>query len=233
MLYTDWLSHNSKLTKKKNGVLVVTPAYCLHSRLQQGRKDAKVYSVFFEQFMPCVTKKTVFQRQVLVATNDSTLCTVSDEAFALLLLENNYDRWVDIYRLQKGEVTPKRGQKRREFESDVPTKYTKGGIVYNQTEKKEDPKGWSSEGIKRFNELFDSVKQDRKAHKTFIKTWLTNKRTQLMGKTHSRKRKQPQPQARIELLESDDDVNIDDAASATIHGAEQDTDNDLSGNEND
>ena len=92
--------------------------------------------------------------------------------------------------------------------------------MYNQTEKKEDPKGWSSEGIKRFNELFDSVKQDRKANKLFIKTWLTIKRTQLMGKTHSRKRKQPQPQARIELLESDDDVSIDEAASATIHGAE-------------
>jgi hypothetical protein len=49
----------------------------------------------------------VFDRQVSVATNDKTLCTVSDEAFALLLLENSFDRWQDIYRLRKGEVTPK------------------------------------------------------------------------------------------------------------------------------
>ena len=231
MLNIDWLLQNSKLTKKKNGKLVVTPAYCLNSQLQQGRKNAMVYSVLFEQFMPCVTKKTVFQRQVLVATNDITLSTVSDEAFALLLLENNYDRWVDIYRRQKGEVTPKRGQKRREFESDVPTKYTKGGIVYDQTAKKQHPKGWSSEGIQRFNELFDSVKQDRKENKSFIKKWLTNKRAQMIGNTQSRKRKQPQPQARIELLESDDDDSIDDAASASIHGAEA-IDSNLSGNEN-
>ena len=53
----------------------------------------------------------------------------------------------------------------------------------------------------------------------------------MIGKTDSQKRKQPQLQARIELLESDDDVIINEAASATIHGAEA-TDIDLSGNEN-
>jgi hypothetical protein len=62
-------------------------------------------------------------------------------------LKNSFDCWQDIYRLQKGEVTPKRGQKRREFESDVPTRYTKGGIVYDKTVKNNDPKGWSAEGI--------------------------------------------------------------------------------------
>jgi hypothetical protein len=62
-----------------------------------------------------VIKKSVFDRQVCVATNDKTLCTVSDEVFALLLLENSFDRWIDIYHLRKGQVTPKRGQKRWEF----------------------------------------------------------------------------------------------------------------------
>jgi hypothetical protein len=88
-----------------------------------------MYEIFFDNFLPCVIKKSGFDRQVCVATNDKTLCTVlSDEAFALLLLENSFDCWIDIYRLRKGQVTPKQGQKRREFESDVPTKYTKGGI---------------------------------------------------------------------------------------------------------
>ena len=80
----------------------------------------------------------MFDQQVSVARNDSTICTVSDEAFALLLLENSWKNWVDIYQLQQGEVTPKRGQKRRKFESDVPTKYRKGGISYNKMVKNYD-----------------------------------------------------------------------------------------------
>jgi hypothetical protein len=38
----------------------------------------------------------------------------------------SFDYWVGIYQLQKGEVTPKQGKKRCEFEPDIPTKYTKG-----------------------------------------------------------------------------------------------------------
>jgi hypothetical protein len=64
---------------------------------QQGRSNPKMYEIFFDTFLPCVIKKVVFDRQVSVATNDRTLCTVSDEAFALLLLENSFDRWQDIF----------------------------------------------------------------------------------------------------------------------------------------
>ena len=115
----DWLKErNFKRSTSIPTDLIVT--------LPEGRRNKQVYPIFFDRFLSSVVKKSVFEHQVRVATNDSTLCTVSDEAFALLLLENSWDRWLDIYRRQKGKVTPKRGQKRREFESDVPTKYTKG-----------------------------------------------------------------------------------------------------------
>ncbi len=87
---------------------IVTLSYSQNKVWQQGRKHPKMYAIFFDHFLPCVIKKTVFDCQVGVATNDSTLCTVSDEAFALLLLENSFNRWMDIFQLQKGEVTPKR-----------------------------------------------------------------------------------------------------------------------------
>ncbi len=190
-----------------------------------------MYKVFFDNFLPCVIKKSVFDRQVSVATNDKTLCTVSDEAFALLLLENSFDRWQDIYRLRKGEVTPKRGQKRREFESDVPTKYTKGGIVYDKTVKNNDPKGWSAEGIKRYNELYATIKMDPKANKTFTINWLEKKKANLLDAVQTRKRKRPQQQARIELLDSEDDNSGNETASANIDG-ENGSDNESSNNEN-
>jgi hypothetical protein len=172
-----------------------TAAYCINNIWRQGRRNAKMYKVFYDNFLPCVIKKSVFEHQVAVATNDRTLCTVSDEAFALLLLENNFDGWQDIYRLRKVEVTPKRGQKRREFESDVPTRYTKGGIVYDKTIKNNDPKGWSAEGIKRYNEQYATVKADRKSNKAFTIKWLEERKTNLLDAVQTRKQKCPQQQA--------------------------------------
>jgi hypothetical protein len=189
--------------------------------------------VFFDNFLPCVIKKSMFEHQVAVATNDRTLCTVSDEAFALLLLENSFDRWQDIYRLRKGEVTPKRGQKRREFESDVPTRYTKGGIVYDKTVKNNDPKGWSAEGIKRYNKLYAKVKEDRKTNKTFAINWLEKRKANLLKAVQTQKRNRPQQKAQIELLDSeDDDSGNETAGSADINGANG-NDNGSSDNESD
>ena len=192
-----------------------------------------MYKVFFDNFLPCVIKKSVFDHQVAVAANDRTLCTVSDEAFALLLLENSFDRWQDIYRLQKGEVTPKRGQKRREFESDVPTRYTKGGrIVYDKTVKNNDPKGWSAEGILRYSKLYAMVKEDRKTNRAFTTNCLVKRKENQLDAVQTRKRKRPQQQARIELLDSEDDGSGNESASANINRANG-TDNESSDDEKD
>jgi hypothetical protein len=191
-----------------------------------------MYKVFFDNFLPCVIKKSVFEHQVAVATNDRTLCTVSDEASTLLLLENSFDCWQDIYRLRKGEVTPKRGQKRREFVLDIPTRYSKGGIVYDKTVKNNDPKGWSAEGIKRYNKLYATVKEDRKSYKAFTINWLKERKTNLLDAVQTRKRKRPQQQARIEWLESEDDDSGNETASANINGANG-TDHESSDDERD
>jgi hypothetical protein len=134
--------------------------------------------------------------------------------------------------LWNGEVTPKRGQKRREFESDVPTRYTEGGIVYDKTVKNNHPKGWSAEGIKRYNKLYATVKEDPKSNKAFTINWLEERKTNLLDAVQTRKRKRPQQQARIELLESEDDDSGNETASANINGANG-TDNESSDNEND
>jgi hypothetical protein len=212
----DWLKEHAKARRAKHKDATTTAGYCVNNIWRQGRRNAKMYKVFFDNFLPCVIKKSVFEHQVVVATNDRTLCTVSDEAFALLLLENSFDRWQDIYRLQKGEVAPKRGQKRREFESDVPARYIKGGIVYDKTVKNDDPEGWSAEGIKRYNELYATVKEDHKSNKAFTINWLKERKTNLLDAVQTRKRKRPQHQARIELLESEDDDSGNETASANI-----------------
>jgi hypothetical protein len=228
----DWLKKHAKAERAKHKDAITTVDCCINKTWQEGRRNAKMHDIFIDNLLPCVIKKLVFDCQVSVAADDRTLCTVSDEAFALLLLENSFDRWQDIYQLRKGEVAPKRGQKRREFESDVPTRYAKGGIVYDKTVKKNDPQGWSAEGIKRYNELYAMVKKDRKTNKTFTINWLAKRKANLFNAVQTRKRKRPQQQARIELLDSEDDDSGNETASADKNGAKG-TDNELRENESD
>jgi hypothetical protein len=81
-------------------------------------------------------------------TSPDTVCTIIDEACALLLVENSYDRWTDIYNQTGGIPKQRRGDRTRECDSDIASLYTHGGIKYvlHQTTKK---KGWTDQGIER------------------------------------------------------------------------------------
>jgi hypothetical protein len=76
------------------------------------------------------------------------------------------------------------------------------------------------------------VKEDRKTNKSFTTNWLEKRKANLLDAVQTRKRKRPQQQARIELLDSEDDDSGNETASANINGANE-TDNESSGNERD
>ena len=100
-----------------------------------------------------------------MATKENDLCTPSDEALTLLLLENSYDRWIDIYKKAEGKVSKRRLNKNRQWHSDVRTRYTDGGIMYqsnHDTNKRSNSKGWTDDGIDRFNELCSKVSCGRR-----------------------------------------------------------------------
>jgi hypothetical protein len=88
--------------------------------------------------------------------------TVSDEAFAILTLENNWDRWMAMAIADLWKTSP------------VPTKWTvtkdKSTIAAPRegdaaTQKCEAEarrfRGWSAKGILRYNQLFDQIKKER------------------------------------------------------------------------
>ena len=180
------------------------------SAFLKGRKQEKVYSVFFDRFVCCITGKTWFKSKIKEESSDQQeICTASDEAFTLLLLENSYERWADIYKNTGGRPIPLRGIKNCQWQSDVKTKYTDGGIQYSSTDTHDRVgKGWSTEGIKRFNELFEQVKQDQKEHPEFVKIFIENKKKQITGT----KRKREVVMARHELWEDrkEPDVMVSD-----------------------
>ena len=82
----------------------------------------------------------------------SSLMTVSDEAFALLVLENNIYEW--MYQVEQTEV--ERAVKKRKL-----SRYTGKGQNIDGT-----TKGWSMEGKRRYNAIFDTVKDQRAMSKS-------------------------------------------------------------------
>ena len=78
---------------------VTKPAFSLTKFLEE-RKNQEAYTVFFEHFVPCVTKKTVWDICLEKAERNNRqsrltpLCSVRDEAFVLLLLETSFKRLV-------------------------------------------------------------------------------------------------------------------------------------------
>ena len=73
----------------------VKPAFTLQEFLE-GRSNFEAYSQFCSYFLPSVGKKTYWRDTVLNAKTDQDVITKSNEAFTLLCLENQWDRWFDL-----------------------------------------------------------------------------------------------------------------------------------------
>ena len=145
----------------------------------EGRTLPSAYRIVYEMFIPSIASSETFKMQMGQRMRNEKdtreLYTKSDEAFTLLLLENYYDRWMDIYQNHGGRPPVNRGSRKKCFESKVRPKYTAGGNVYDEQGGKASScgmrkgKGWDISGIRRYNELFDQVEADRNNHPLFVK----------------------------------------------------------------
>ena len=71
----------------------------------QGRNDPSV-TVLFQNLVPCVVGKKKFKvKMTEPLTTDAEIWSVSNEAFTLLLLENQYDQWTDIHQQREKKTT--------------------------------------------------------------------------------------------------------------------------------
>ena len=142
------------------------------------RRNNEAYTVFYSTFLPVVVGRSLLKK--LVADKDTVeeVATISDEALTLLGLENNGDRWDDIFTRCKGDVRPyAKGQDiPEEHKTTVPTKYTKVSNPDANSEKEGTNKAWTRDGILRFNQLRKGIIQDRAAHPQFLPAWLAHER---------------------------------------------------------
>ena len=97
----------------------------------------------------------------------SKFVTVADEALALLVLENNVELWFEVANGNCLQLSKKKGhsneKEKRGEENTQATDETTSVAVYTGKGANCDgtKKGWSKEGIKRYNELYRKVKEIR------------------------------------------------------------------------
>ena len=145
---------------------IYVPAYALRDMLEL-RKNKVAYTMFVKTFLkPVYSLKWKAKQYQEDNQGVADMVTVSDEAFVLLALENNYERWLDINNKSKNCYSTLKQGRSTFIDSDVMPKYTwinkKRTDIAGNEEPKANWRGWNDEGIMRFNELCKLIKEDRK-----------------------------------------------------------------------
>ena len=136
------------------------------------------YNFFYDCIMGCVVGKTEWKRLVRLGEPMSTLFSVSDEAFGLLLLENSWKRWKHIF--NNPNFTEQQKKK-------VKARWSKDTRVGNS-----DNDGWDQRGLEKYNELVRKVHQDRKENIEFDNKY-ANEIANRCGHTWTNKRFKKEP----------------------------------------
>lgn len=157
--------------------------------------DAAVNKYYFE-IIGCQIKRSDF-RKFRACKLASDLFTAADEAFALLLLENNYDKWM----MEFGPGAPKIGEEKDSSGKVIPSekldkrkrKYRELVTVncrYTSQNRKVNGQmpGWSDEGKLRYNALLAMVKLTRPRTKSSEQMFMTTMIAELAEKNASSKK---------------------------------------------
>jgi hypothetical protein len=168
------------------------------------RRNYAAYSVFYTIFMPSIVGKRRFANRVRNLPDGQEIATVSDEALAMLGLENSIERWDDLFDKSGGQyrIIHKDEEYPKEWISDKYTKYTGTSSRDPNIPQDTEDKRWSQKGIERFNELRKHVIADRATHNKFMATWLKQER----DKRKNRKAEELDEDDSTGLVDADDDL---------------------------
>ena len=141
--------------QEKGKALFTMEELCKLRRAETEReKEASFW--FFGEFLSCVVgkrqwivqKKYQLISQATMTGSSDKLATISDETFALLMYENYEDKWTKQGNEQAGQSV----QSGKKVIWGKFTVQNSGTCKYG---------GWSHAGMRRFNELYDLVVEDR------------------------------------------------------------------------
>ena len=151
------------------------------------RDNKKAFTQLCDNILPCVVGKNVWDKLV-DQTIVSKIATATDEAWALLVMENSWDLWKQMADAPDGRVEEK---------ERMETKWTQAG---NSARKNE---GWGDKGIPRFNKLMRTIGPDRVRNSAVEIDYLKHKMETLCSrKAGKRKRQQEGEEAEDEGMDS-------------------------------
>ena len=128
---------------------------------------------------------------------------------------------MDIFKESDGKPIRDLGSnKKRKFCSNVLPKYTSGGATLTVSSKEPAKKGWTEEGIKRFNDLFEKVKTDRKENRMVVPKWIRDKQKE--NKKSKKKRKRSNIVVTFPKSELGDDNNEDESNNDNVACSDSD-----------
>ena len=90
------------------------------------RQHTSAYMVFYSQFVRTIVGKRLFKQRIATMSEDEEIATVSDEALALLGIENSAARWNDVFERSQGRIRQIRKDEPypEEWKSSVMSLYT-------------------------------------------------------------------------------------------------------------
>ena len=144
------------------------------------------------------------------------ILTITDEAFVLLVLENNWERWIDINNQSNNHFQMSKRGRSKPILSTIMPKYThlnvkEAGVRKDDSDEEDTAvwKGWNEAGIRRYNELCLIVKDNRAKHKNVDKLVLDKMKSIIRPK---RAKKRPKlTAAAIKPFEEEEDSDNDSA----------------------
>jgi hypothetical protein len=171
------LARNAVAEFKQRGELFYSIDEFCKLRRATTEREKRAFFWFFDSFLECVCGARPWRnakKTTLVSKADDghrgKLVTKSDEAFALLLIDNYMEKWISALAPEEnmetdavahdsnngpGEVGTNASNQKKKGTKRIPGKYTakkNGHCKYG---------GWSRAGTARFNELYSLVQEDR------------------------------------------------------------------------
>jgi hypothetical protein len=144
--------------------------------IMEGRVNAHNYGIFCEKFVHGIIGNQVFKNGCCTE-HFSNFVTVSDEAMTLLILNNNWNVWLEIAEAKTA------GENKAQKDCSAKQKYF--------DEKKGRGYSWNDAGKLFFNEVYDMIVKDREDHaEVFDEAFLAAMLSASGDKVTTNKRKQ-------------------------------------------
>jgi hypothetical protein len=202
---------------ERPGAFSLTDDICLVPTDVEGQmvtnQDISVLEEFASHVLANVVARTYYKRQKRLGCL-SSWATVSDEAFALLCLENGEDVWLEektsLENIRNSGKEPKKRKKGSKFNGSMKPKYTM--LQPEDTENsnlKNTFVGWTKQGLRRYNDLCRQISNARgETTRQALETFLLQQTVERYAASRpGRVHKKP----RTRILEDDEDETCNES----------------------